>query len=74
MTTFTRAVRAYIVRRKEVDGHTILSAWPDEFEAKYEAARWEQDSKVSHDYIEGVLLTERVEDGVPEEAAAATVR
>ena len=34
----------------------ILSAWTDVYAAKHEAARWEQDSKIPHDYCEGVLI------------------
>ncbi len=34
----------------------IVSAWLDVYEAKHEAARWEQDSKIPHDYVEGVLI------------------
>jgi hypothetical protein len=34
----------------------ILSAWADEYAAKFEANRWMQDSKIPHDYVTGVLL------------------
>jgi hypothetical protein len=34
----------------------IVSAWSDVYAAKHEASRWEQDTKVAHDYIEGVLI------------------
>lgn len=34
----------------------ILSAWTDRYYAKHEAQRWEEDSKVAHDVIEGVLV------------------
>jgi len=34
----------------------VVSAWADVYAAKHEASRWEQDSKIPHDYIEGVLI------------------
>jgi hypothetical protein len=34
----------------------IISAWEDVYAAKHEAQRWESDSKVPHDYVEGVLI------------------
>lgn len=33
----------------------IVSAWTDVYKAKFEAARWKQDSKIPHDYVEGNL-------------------
>ena len=48
----------YVVREKNEGEVKVLSAWSDVYAAKYEAARWEQDSKIEHDYIEGVLEIE----------------
>lgn len=52
-------VPVYVVR-KFSEGRNkppvIVSAWADVYEAKYEATRWEQDSKVPYDYVEGVLV------------------
>ena len=52
----TIAIPVYVVRRYGKDGIEILSAWPDTYEAKFEADRWEQDSKVRHDYVKGELV------------------
>ena len=43
-------------------GAEVLSAWPNEYAAKFEAQRWEQDLKVTHDYVPGVLILEEVTD------------
>ena len=52
-------VSCYVVRRYP-EGcdkpFEILSAWTDVYAAKHEASRWEQDSKVPHDYVEGVIV------------------
>lgn len=34
----------------------VVSAWTDIYAAKHEATRWEQDTKVPHDYVEGVIV------------------
>lgn len=52
----TISIPVYIVRRYGQDNVEVLSAWPDEYEAKFEADRWAQDSKVLHDYTEGTLV------------------
>lgn len=39
----------------------ILSAWTNEYAAKHEATRWEQDSKIRHDYVRGWIGFESVE-------------
>lgn len=75
MSLYGNAQFAWIVRRLDAEGPVTLSAWPDEYTAKYEASRWEQDSKQPHDYVEGILLVKmkEEEDGVPEEPASASV-
>jgi hypothetical protein len=76
VSLYGNAQFAWIVRRLEADGPVTLSAWPDEYAAKYEASRWEQDSKMPHDYIEGILLVkvkEEVDGVATEEPAAASV-
>jgi len=35
---------------------TVISAWADKYAAKFEADRWEQDSKTPHMYTEGWLV------------------
>jgi hypothetical protein len=52
----TISMPAYVVRRHNTDGVGILSAWLDEYKARFEADRWSQDSKVRHDYIKGTLV------------------
>jgi hypothetical protein len=52
----TISITCYIVRRYDPDRVEILSAWPDEYSARYEADRWSQDSKVNHDYVKGSLV------------------
>lgn len=57
-------VPVYVVRKypegKPAEGEVkpceIVSAWADVYAAKHEAMRWEQDTKVAHDYVEGVLI------------------
>lgn len=39
-----------------VEEWETLSAWTDIYAAKYEAARWEQDSKVPHRYVTATLV------------------
>jgi hypothetical protein len=52
----TISIPVYVVGRHDPDGVEILSAWPDEYHARYEADRWSQDSKVTHEYIKGILV------------------
>jgi hypothetical protein len=60
-------MKVYVARRRMPDGSMgVLSAWPDVYEAKFEALRWEQDMKIEHDYVEGVLTLEE-EDGAQTE-------
>jgi hypothetical protein len=56
------AVHVFIVRKFTQGPEQkpeILSAWTDEYAAKYEASRWEQDSKIKHDYVRGSLVVGR---------------
>ncbi len=50
-------IKVWIVRRKNKESGRMeaISAWPDVYDAKFEADRWEQDSKIPHDYIPGSL-------------------
>jgi hypothetical protein len=42
----------WLVRRHDPKHGIIMhSAWPDIYQAKFEAARWEQEDKVTHDYV-----------------------
>lgn len=50
------SIPVYVVRRYRPDSIEVLSAWPEECEARFEAGRWAQDSKVLHDYVEGALV------------------
>jgi hypothetical protein len=47
----------YVVRRL-VPSHEpeIVSAWADIYAAKFEAQRWETDTKIPHDFVEGVII------------------
>lgn len=52
------AVLVYIVRKFTQGPEQkpeILSAWTDEYAAKHESTRWEQDTKIKHDYVRGWL-------------------
>lgn len=52
-------IPVYVVRIKPEGGRVVhLSAWPDVYAAKYEATRWEQDTKIPHDYVNGTLTVE----------------
>jgi len=44
-------VQVYVVRRLDPNGIVLLSAWFDPYAAKFERNRWEEDSKVPHDYV-----------------------
>jgi hypothetical protein len=47
----------YAVRKQAPDGvMLIVSAWSDAYDAKYEAARWEQDYKIHFDYVPATLV------------------
>jgi hypothetical protein len=68
------SIPVYVVRIHRPDGAEILSAWPDVYGAKFEATRWEQDSKIKHDYVRGVLTVEEGADAlVAHEEVAAHV-
>lgn len=52
-------VPVYVVRRFPEGREkppVLVSAWADIYDAKHEALRWEQDTKVPYDYVEGVLI------------------
>ncbi len=52
-----REVKVYVVRiHNPGQEPQFVSAWPDSYAAKFEALRWETDSKIPHDYIDGVLI------------------
>jgi len=52
-------MKVWVVRRfDDPVSPTILSAWSDVYDAKFEATRWEQNSKIKHDYVEGELTVD----------------
>jgi hypothetical protein len=51
-------ITVYVVRRPLHGERVVVSAWPDEYAAKFEANRWSQDYKEDWDYVEGSLYTE----------------
>lgn len=52
----------YVVRAKDpVTGKMLpVSAWVDPYHAKFEADRWEYDTKVPYDHVPGRLVLEDV--------------
>jgi hypothetical protein len=52
-----KPIAVYAVMRETRDGTwEVVSAWTDEYDARYEVARWEQDSKAPYAYVKGTLL------------------
>ena len=62
MESCIEQAEVFVVRRavrwsnQAVESWEIVSAWADEYHAKHEAMRWEQDSKRPHDYVRGKLI------------------
>jgi hypothetical protein len=53
----------FAVRQPDKAGKLfVVSAWTDEYCAKYEAARWTQDLKEDWDYVPAVLVVEENDD------------
>lgn len=50
-------IKVFAVRNAQRE---FVSAWTDEYDAKFEAARWSQDRKEDWDYVPAELV---VEDG-----------
>jgi hypothetical protein len=53
------SIRVFAVRRTDQKGRRrVVSAWVDEYSAKFEAERWSQDFKEDWDHVPATLVLE----------------